>query len=115
MNILTFDVEDWFHILDNESTKTEKDWIKYESRIEQNMNKILELLYRKKQKATFFSLGWIARKYPKIINSIDSYGHEIGSHSDMHQLAYKQSRLEFRDDLKRSIYIKRFSRLEIGS
>ncbi len=103
MNILTFDVEDWFHVLDNPSTKDEKQWIQLESRIQQNMDKIFDLLEKNNQKATFFTLGWVARKYPEIIKYIDSRGHEIASHSDMHQLAYEFNREEFRQDLEMSV------------
>ena len=103
MNILTFDIEEWFHILDNDSTKTEKQWAKYESRIHSNMERILELLSQKNQKATFFCLGWIAEKYPEIIKEIDVQGHEIGTHSHMHQLVYEQTPKNFKKDLDRSI------------
>ncbi len=103
MNILTFDVEDWFHVLDNPSTKDEKQWIQLESRIHQNMDKIFDLLEKNNQKATFFTIGWVARKYPEIIKYIDSRGHEIASHSDMHQLAYEFNREEFRQDLEMSV------------
>ncbi len=103
MNILTFDVEDWFHVLDNESTKDEKQWLQLESRIERNMEKILGLLEKHEQKATFFTIGWVARKYPEILKKIDSFGHEIASHSDMHQLVYDFNREEFRQDLERSV------------
>lgn len=53
MKILTFDIEEWFHILDNASTKTVKEWSSYESRIHANMNRILDMLDSKNQKATF--------------------------------------------------------------
>ena len=104
MNILTFDIEEWFHILDHSSTKTEKEWSNYEYRLEANMNRIFELLDRKQQKATFFVLGWIAREFPHIIKQIDSMGFEIGSHSNRHQLVYEQTKEEFDTDLKASIY-----------
>ncbi len=103
MNILTFDIEEWFHILDNGSTKTEKEWLNYEYRLEANMDRIFELLDRKKQKATFFCLGWTARNHPNIIKKIDAYGYEIATHSDRHQLAYEQDRKEFGKDLERSV------------
>jgi len=103
MNILTFDVEDWFHILDNPSTKAEKQWIQLESRIHQNMDKILALLEKHNQKAIFFSIGWVARRYPEILKKIDSLGYEIASHSDMHQLVYEFNKEEFRQDLDSSI------------
>ena len=103
MNILTFDIEEWFHILDNESTKSEKQWKNFESRLEYNMDKIFKLLDDNNQDATFFCLGWIARKYPKIIEKINSLNYEIATHSDTHQLAYEFNKDEFKQDLESSI------------
>lgn len=103
MNILTFDIEEWFHILDNESTKTAKEWELYEPRIIENMQRIFDLLDKHQQKATFFCMGWIAEKYPNIIKEIDARGFEIGSHTHMHQLIYEQSPEEFKLDLEKSI------------
>ena len=103
MNILTFDIEEWFHILDNDSTRTEKEWSNFEYRLDSNMDRIFELLERKNQKATFFCLGWVAREFPHILKKIDSYGYEIATHSDKHQLAYEQNKTEFNNDLELSI------------
>lgn len=103
MNILTFDIEEWFHILDNASTKGTKEWGNYESRIHANMEMIFSLLQENNQPATFFCLGWIARKYPDVIKKIDDLGYEIGTHSDMHQLAYSQNRAVYSNDLEYSI------------
>ena len=104
MKILTFDVEEWFHLLDNKSTREEKDWIFYEDRLIANVERILNFLQKTKLRATFFSLGWVARKYPTVIKRIDSLGYEIGSHSDMHLLAFAQNKNEFKEDLEKSIY-----------
>ena len=101
MKILTFDIEEWFHILDNDATKTEAEWEGFESRIHGNMDKIHGVLYE--QQATFFCLGWVARKYPEVLKEIDRKGHEIATHSDLHQLAYEQNRNAFEQDLERSI------------
>lgn len=103
MNILTFDIEDWFHILDNESTKSSHQWEGFESRIEKNVDQILDFLVANDQKATFFCLGWVGEKYPQLIKKIDSYGFEIGSHSHLHQLVFEQNRELFRQDLTTSI------------
>jgi len=103
MNILTFDIEEWFHILDNDATKTEAEWAGFETRIHGNMDRIHRLLEDQNQMATFFCLGWVARKYPEVIKEIDKRGYEIGTHSDLHQLAYEQSPKKFEEDLKRSI------------
>ncbi|MEI6815941.1 MAG: polysaccharide deacetylase family protein [Bacteroidota bacterium] len=102
MRILTFDIEEWFHILDNESTKTEANWSTYETRIHKNMDRIFELLAEKNQSATFFCLGWIAKKHPDVIKRIDSLGYEIASHSLMHQLVYEQTPSAFEQDLEAS-------------
>ncbi|HLO45334.1 MAG TPA: polysaccharide deacetylase family protein [Leadbetterella sp.] len=101
MKILTFDIEEWFHILDNDATKTEAEWEGFESRIHGNMSKIHGMLGN--QKATFFCLGWVARKFPEVLKEIDRRGHEIATHSDLHQLAYEQNRHTFEQDLERSI------------
>ena len=103
MRILTFDIEDWFHILDNEGTRLETDWARFEPRIERNVDRILGLLADHDQKATFFCLGWVARRHPAVIRAIVAQGHEIGCHSDMHQLVYQQSRTAFDEDLRRAL------------
>lgn len=103
VNVLTFDVEEWFHVLDNESTKTEAEWARYETRIYKNMDRIFNFLQRKDQKATFFCLGWIAQKYPDILKRIDALGYEIASHSAMHQLVYEQGPVAFKQDVEASI------------
>ena len=103
MKILTFDIEEWFHILDNTSTKNELQWNNYEERIHKNMDKIFNLLQKHNLKATFFVVGWIAKKYPSIIKKIDRLGYEIGSHTHMHQLMYNQTKTEVEKDLKKSI------------
>ena len=104
MKILTFDIEEWFHILDHESTRDELSWNKFDYRLEKNMDRIFQLLVKNNQSATFFCLGWIAKKFPKVIKKIDNSGYEIGSHSNLHSLAYNQTRKEFKSDLEKSIY-----------
>ena len=103
MKILTFDIEEWFHILDHDETKTTESWRQYDSRLRQGVESILELLDEAGQPATFFCLGWVAEQHPDVIRSIDNAGFEIASHSYAHQLAYEQKPEEFREDLKRSL------------
>jgi polysaccharide deacetylase family protein (PEP-CTERM system associated) len=103
MNILTFNIEEWFHILDNESTKTINEWKNYEVRIHQNMERIFNILERTNTKATFFCLGWIAETYPGVVKEIVSRGYEVGTHTRMHQLIYEQTPAEFEKDLEYSI------------
>ena len=73
------------------------------SRIGRNVERILEALQRHKQRATFFCLGWVARRHPKVVQMICEHGHELGSHSDVHQLVYDQTPQEFQRDLRLSI------------
>lgn len=100
--IFTVDLEDWFHILGDNYEFPISKWDSMESRIERNANILLEMFSEYKIKATFFSLGWIAKKYPKLISLISQNGHEIASHSYSHRLIYNMSEQEFRDDLRKS-------------
>ena len=103
MHILTFDIEDWFHILDNKKTKNESDWMNYDSRLKIGMDLIYDIINRTEKSATFFVVGWIAEKYPEIIREISNRGFEIGSHTHLHQLAYEQNRKTFYSDVEKSI------------
>ncbi len=103
MKILTFDIEEWFHVLDYEDTADERSWNKFEFRIENNLARILNSLKKNNQSATFFCLGWIAQKFPHLVKMIDQMGFEIGTHSNLHTLAYKQTKIQFREDLVKSI------------
>ena len=103
MKILTFDIEEWFHILDNEKTKTISDWNNFDSRIHLEMDLIYDILEKTGKSATFFVVGWMAEKYPKIIREICERGFDIGSHTHLHQLAYEQDRKTFYNDVEKSI------------
>ncbi|MFD0797139.1 polysaccharide deacetylase family protein [Maribacter chungangensis] len=103
MNILTFDIEEWFHILDNNSTKTEAQWSSFEPRIHQNMDIIYDILEKTNVGATFFVVGWMAEKFPDVIRGISDRGYEIGSHTHLHQLVYEQDRTTFFKDVEKSI------------
>lgn len=102
MHILTFDIEEWYHILNHRETRTEDQWVSFKPRVEENTDRILQLLSDRHQKATFFVISWIAERHPSIVKKILSEGHDIGIHSHHHQLIFEQSREEFREDLKRA-------------
>jgi peptidoglycan-N-acetylglucosamine deacetylase len=105
MRILTFDIEEWFHILDTDATRTEDRWAGYESRIHANTDRILGAISGgRRHRATFFCLGWIAKKHPDIIRKIDKEGYEIASHSSLHQLVYDQGPELFRRDVIDSLH-----------
>lgn len=102
MNILTFDVEEWFHLLDTSSTKSEEQWKNYEVRIHENMDRIFRILEDTDTRATFFIIGWVAKTYPELVKRI-SEKFEIGSHTMNHQLVWQQSPEEFKEDVDSSI------------
>lgn len=102
MNILTFDVEEWFHLLDNDSTRSEEQWKRYEVRIHENIDRIFRILEETDTKATFFIIGWIAKTYPEVVRRI-AEKYEIGSHTMTHQLVWQQTPDEFRHDVEASI------------
>ena len=102
-NLLTFDIEEWFHILDLQDNQPKfSDWDAFPPRLEFNVERLLELLSGQTIRATFFILGWIAKKYPSIVNNICSLGHEIASHGYKHDLIYDLTREKFRDDIRRA-------------
>lgn len=102
MNILTFDVEEWFHLLDNDSTRTQAQWQKYEVRIYENMERIFRILDETNTQATFFIIGWVAKTYPDLVKRI-AERYEIGSHTMNHQLVWQQDRAAFKEDVGSSI------------
>ncbi len=103
LNILTFVIEDWFHILDTKHNSNHLNWGNFDSRVHFGTNLILDILEKERLSATFFVVGWIAKKYPDIIKKISNRGYEIGSHTYFHQLVYNQDRKIFFNDVDRSI------------
>lgn len=99
MNILTFDIEDWYTC---DHITQDLKWEKYEYRIRERVDDILEELEKRQLKASFFCLGWIAEKHPEVVRQIHSCGHHVGSHSYQHELAYRLTREEFKRDTWRS-------------
>ena len=99
MNILTIDLEDWFHILAHDQTARPMQWEKFESRVERNTDWILEQLSNAGYRATFFCLGWIAERHPDLIRKIAAQDHEIACHSMNHQLIFEQTKGSFEKDL----------------
>jgi polysaccharide deacetylase family protein (PEP-CTERM system associated) len=99
VNVLSFDLEDWFHVLDIPEVKGIDHWSEYEPKIENITNELLNILQMRNTKATFFVLGWVAEKYPDLIKRIHDYGHEIGCHGYAHQLITTLNQKEFSNDL----------------
>jgi len=103
LRILTFDIEDWFHLLEHGETANENQWCRFESRIERNTDRILECLSEAQVKATFFCLGWVARMHPQVVKAISAAGHEVGSHSNSHRLVHQSTPAQFEEDLRASM------------
>ena len=102
MNILTFDIEDWFII--NDSTWIHHSgWKELPSRIEINVDTILKLLEKHNTKATFFILGWVAEHFPEVVRKIVKGGHEIGFHSYYHLRPFRQTPGEFEAELQKGL------------
>lgn len=100
---LSFDIEDWFHIVDIPELEDRSSWNDFDSIVEEKTDLILEVLDEFDTKATFFILGWIARKYPQLSKKVADAGHEIGSHSFWHRRVYEMTPEDFKHDLAMSI------------
>lgn len=101
MNILTFDIEEWFHHLDNGEKSDEAGWDRYEVRIYENVERIFRILEDTGSTATFFIIGWIARTYPDLVRRI-AEKYEIGNHTACHHMVWQQTPEEFREDVHSS-------------
>ena len=103
LNALTFDVEDWFHILDIETAPTMNEWGELEPRVEHNTDRILELLDDANVRSTCFILGWVAKRHPGLVRRLSTANHEIASHGYAHELIYEIGPDRFRADVEKSI------------
>jgi polysaccharide deacetylase family protein (PEP-CTERM system associated) len=98
-NALTIDVEDYFQVEAFAGLIDRGHWDRQECRIERNVERILELLADAGVHGTFFTLGWVAQRYPLTVRKIVSSGHELASHGLSHHRADRQSRAEFLNDV----------------
>lgn len=103
LNILTVDVEDYFHPTEIQNTIRITEWDRLPSRVELATRKVLDLLRRYETQATFFVLGWVADRHPRLIYDIHRAGHEIGCHSYEHRLVYDLTPSQFREDTERAV------------
>jgi len=101
-NILTVDVEEWFHILEVEGGYTREDWTRLESRVEANTDALLDLFAASAVQATFFVVGWVAERHPQLVRKIAACGHEVASHSYWHEVVTRHTRASLAEDLRAS-------------
>lgn len=99
-NALTIDVEDYFQVSAFAPHIHRQEWNSRECRVERNVGRILQMLSSQQVKATFFTLGWIAERYPKLIRQIADQGHEVASHGYGHERASDQTEDAFFADIQ---------------
>ena len=98
VHAMTVDVEDYFHVEAFRRDVSRERWDEYPLRVERNTHRLLDLFDEFDVKATFFTLGWVARKCPRLVEEIVRRGHELACHSYWHRLVYKLDPEEFRRD-----------------
>jgi len=99
VNAMSVDVEDYFQVLAFEPYLKGQDWSGFECRIPRNIERILGLFSAHRVKATFFTLGWVAERFPELIRRIADEGHEVASHGRQHTRVTEQTPQQFREDV----------------
>jgi polysaccharide deacetylase family protein (PEP-CTERM system associated) len=102
-NVFTVDLEEWFHVCGVGGPIARGHWDRLPARVEPTTRLLLDLLDRYQIRATFFVVGWVAERHPRLIQDVLAAGHEIGSHSHTHQRAYELGKDAFRRDLQQSL------------
>src|SRR5262245_11344225 len=102
VNAMTVDVEDYFHASAFDRVVSRSSWATRESRVVKNTETLLEGFDRAGVHATFFILGWVAERFPRLVRDIADRGHEIASHGFHHQLIYLLPPDQFREDVRRA-------------
>jgi polysaccharide deacetylase family protein (PEP-CTERM system associated) len=99
---MTVDIEDWFQVQAFAGIIDRADWDRLPCRVERNTDAVLALFAEHRVKATFFTLGWVAERYPALIRRIVAGGHELASHGLAHIRADEQTPDTFRIDVRQS-------------
>ena len=102
VNAMTVDVEDYFHVTAFARSVDRAGWSDLEYRAERNTQQVLELFAEVGVRATFFVLGWVAKRSPSLVRSIQAAGHEVACHGLSHELVYRQSRDTFYNETRES-------------
>ena len=101
-NALSVDVEDWFQVGAFETVIDRKDWDSLECRVERNTDAVMALFDDAGIKGTFFTLGWVAERYPALMRRIVAAGHELASHGYGHDRVFTLSPEQFAADIERT-------------
>ncbi len=102
VNALTVDVEDYFQVSAFAKHIARSEWERRPCRVEANTQRILSLFEKHSARGTFFTLGWIAERYPNLVREIADAGHEVASHGFQHTRVTEQNENEFRQDVART-------------
>jgi polysaccharide deacetylase family protein (PEP-CTERM system associated) len=102
VNAMTIDVEDYFHVSVFDGVVPRSQWSRLETRVCANTERLLEMFDEARTQSTFFVLGWVAERWPHLVQQIAERGHEIASHGYGHRLVYDQTPRQFRDDVRRA-------------
>ena len=100
INAMSVDVEDYFHASAFDRVVSRASWAERDSRVVRNTERLLECFHRHDVRATFFILGWVARRFPSLVRDIAAQGHEVASHGFHHQLIYTLTPEQFRADVR---------------
>jgi polysaccharide deacetylase family protein (PEP-CTERM system associated) len=103
VNALSFDIEDWFHIVEIDAVADKTKWAEFPSLVARYTRLILDIIGEHRTQATFFMLGWVADRHPELAKMIVAEGHEIGTHSYWHGRVDQHTPRAFYEDMKRSI------------
>lgn len=101
-NALSVDVEDWFHVGAFENVISRDDWRGLECRVERNTDTLLQMFDDAQIKATFFTLGWVAERYPQLMRRIADAGHELANHGSNHDRVFTFTPEQFAADIDRA-------------
>ena len=102
VNAMTVDVEDYFQVSAFEHHVDRGNWDSIPRRVEPAMDRILDLFQSRDVKATFFTLGWVAKRHPELVQRIVAQGHELASHGWEHARVSSQTPQQFREDVSRT-------------
>ena len=102
LNAMTVDVEDYFQVQAFAGIISRDAWETLPRRVERNTDRLLDIFAACGTKATFFTLGWVAERHPRLVRRIVAEGHELASHGYSHRRADEQSPDQFRADVART-------------
>lgn len=107
VNLLTIDLEEWFHICGVAGPLARAHWDQLPSRVDVTCRLLLDLLDRAQVPATWFAVGWVVERHGRLIEDIRAAGHDIGSHGYAHERAWELGPTGFREDVRRSAAVLR--------